>query len=178
MSLLSELGPLLQQYAGSAPAQPPANVDQHFDQVAGAAPKQEVAQGLAGAFRSDRTPPFGSMLGHLFQSSDPNQRAGLLNTLLGSVASGGAMQAVGGAAGGLGSILGMFGLTGGHVTPQQAQSIPPEAVEKLANEAEKHDPSIVDRASQFYAEHPAAVKALGGLALATIISHIANSQRR
>jgi hypothetical protein len=72
----------------------------------------------------------------------------------------------------------MFGLTGGQVTPQQAQQVPPEAVEKIATEAEKHDPSVVDRASQFYAEHPQAVKALGGLALAMVIGHIANNQRR
>ena len=177
MNLLNQLGPLLQQYAGGNASEPPPDVDQHFDQVANAAPKEEVAQGLAGAFRSSQTPPFGNMMGQLFQHSDPNQRAGILNTLLGSAASGGAMQAMGGAAGGLGNILGMFGVTGGQVTPQQAQNVPPEAVEKLAHEAEKNDPSIIDRASQFYAEHPTAVKALGGLALATILSHMANNQR-
>jgi len=178
MSLLDQLSGILQQYAGGQQQQShPAQVDQHFEQVANVAPRQEVAQGLASAFRSNQPPPFGSMLGSLFQRSDPNQRAGILNTLLQSVSAGGAMQSMGGA-GGLGSLLGMFGLTGGQVTPQQAEQVPPEAVEKIAAEAEKHDPSIVDRASQFYAEHPQAVKALGGLALAMVIGHIANNQRR
>lgn len=175
MSIFDQIGGLLQQYAsGQSAQQPPAQVEQHFDQVTAAAPKQEVAQGLAGAFRSNQTPPFPNMLSELFQHSDPNQRAGILNTLLQSVSAGNAMQALGGA-GGVGGLLGMFGLTGGTVTPQQASQVPPDAVEKIAHAAEQHDPSVVDRASQFYAQHPQAVKALGGLALAAVLSHIAQN---
>lgn len=170
MSLLDQLGGLLQQYSGGA-NQPPADVDQHFDQVAKVAPREEIAGGLSSAFRSNQTPAFGSMLGNLFQHSDSNQRAGILNTLLQGVSGGG------GTAGGLGNVLGMLGLTSGQVSPQQAQNVSPEAVEKLATAAEQHDPSVVDRASQFYAEHPQAVKALGGLALAMVMGHIANRQR-
>ena len=166
MSIFDQIGGLLQQYAGGQAQQNPAQAEQHFDQVAQAAPQEQVAEGLAGAFRSNQTPPFPNMLGQLFQNSNPNQRAGILNTLLQSVS-----------AGGLGNLLGTFGLTGGNVTPQQASQVPPEAVEKIAHAAEQHDPSVIDRASQFYAQHPQAVKTLGGLALAAVMAHMANSYK-
>ena len=54
-----DLGSLLQQYAGGSA--PPANVDEHFDQVAQNASPADLSQGLAAAFRSDQTPPFGQM---------------------------------------------------------------------------------------------------------------------
>ncbi|MEJ7711337.1 MAG: hypothetical protein WKF84_16110 [Pyrinomonadaceae bacterium] len=40
------------------------------------------SQGLAEAFRSDQTPPFGNMLGQLFGQSNGPQRASILNTLI------------------------------------------------------------------------------------------------
>jgi hypothetical protein len=58
------------------------------------------------------------------------------------------------------------------VTPEQAQQVPPEAVHQLAEQAQKNDPSIVDRASGFYAQHPTLVKALGAGSLALIMSHM------
>jgi len=45
-----------------------------------------------------------------------------------------------------------------------------------AGRAEKKDPSIVHTISDFYAQHPDVVKALGGLALAIAIAKIAQRQ--
>ena len=56
------------------------------------------------------------------------------------------------------------------MTPQQAQQISPDDVQGLAEHAQKQDPSIIDRASEFYAQHPTLVKGLGATALAMIMS--------
>ena len=60
---------LLRQYAGGgqvALAQDPSTVENDFDRVAEVADRDDVADGLAEAFRSDQTPPFPSMLADLF----------------------------------------------------------------------------------------------------------------
>jgi hypothetical protein len=46
----------------------------------------------------------------------------------------------------------------------------------MAAEAEAKDPSIVDRISKFYAEQPALIKTLGGLALTIAMAKIAQRQ--
>ncbi|MEJ7618376.1 MAG: hypothetical protein WKF30_15745 [Pyrinomonadaceae bacterium] len=53
---------------GATASQAPATVDNDFDQFTQAAPQSAVSQGLAEAFRSDQTPPFGNMLGQLFDN--------------------------------------------------------------------------------------------------------------
>jgi len=171
MGWMNEIGGILQQYVGvgGGPRQPPSDVDQHFDQVAQTAPQPTLAAGLAQAFRSDQTPGFGEMVSRLFSQSNDQQRAGLLNRLVASVGSGALSQI-----GGLGSLAGLLG--GGQVTPEQASQVSPEAVQKLATHAEQKNPSIVDEVSGFYSQHPNVVKALGGLALAVAIQHIARSE--
>jgi hypothetical protein len=163
------LGGMLQQYRGASAANPPQNVSQDYAQVAPNVPQAHLASGLAEAFRSDQTPPFGQMLSTMFGNSNPQQRAGILNQLLSAV--GPSLMATGG-------LSGLAGLLhGGNtaVTPEQANQVPPEAVEQLAEHAEKQNPSIIDQASQFYAQHPTLVQALGAGSLALIMSHI--SQR-
>jgi hypothetical protein len=63
-------------------------------------------------------------------------------------------------------------LSEGSVTPQQTQQVPPEAVQVLAQQAAKRDPSIVDTAASFYAQHPTLVKTIGAGALALLMSRI------
>ena len=85
---LSSLMGILRQYEGASAAAPPPNVEEHYDQVAQEAPQSHLAEGLAQAFRSSETPPFSQMLGTLFGNSNGQQRAGILNQLLGSVGPG------------------------------------------------------------------------------------------
>jgi hypothetical protein len=67
MGLFDQLSSVLQQYTGNAASgQVPADVHQHFDQVAQAAPPNVLAEGLSAAFHSDSTPAFGQMLSGLF----------------------------------------------------------------------------------------------------------------
>ncbi len=155
---------LLQQYADPSGASS-ANAVQDFQHVAQNAPPSNLASGLADAFRSNQTPPFGQMLSTMFTNSNGEQRAGILNHLLGALGPGAAT-------GMLGSSLG--GLLGGgsQITPEQAQQVPPEAVQQLAEQAQQNNPSIVDQASRFYADHPTLVQGLGAGALALIMSHM------
>ena len=168
MGLLDNLSDLLNRAAsGDAP---PAEVHAAYDQVATAVPPGTLAEGISHTFRSDQTPPFEHMVAGLFGQSNPEQKAGLLNRLLGALGPGGLSGALGAA--GLGGIL-----SNGSVTPQQAQQVPPEAVQVLAGQAAKKDPTIMDKAAGFYAEHPTLVKAIGAGALAILLSRISAGRR-
>lgn len=161
------VGRVLDRYTGTGPSAPAEASHEDYSQVAGQAPPEAVAGGLSQAFRSESTPPFPEMLANLFQHSNPDQRAGLLNHMLGSLGPG-ALSSIPG----LSALSGALG--GGQlVTPQQAAAVAPDQVKQAAAEAERQDPSIVDQASRFYAQHPDAVKAMGGLALAIALGHIA-----
>ena len=171
-----DLGNLLQQYLGGQQGAGAAQPEDDFDRVAQAAPREAVAQGVTQAFRSDQTPPFPQMVSQLFGQSDPNQRAGMLNQLLGSLGPGLLSSVAGGA---LGNLFGGGGHQGQpQITPEQAARMTPEQVQDIAEKAEQQNPSIVDRMGDFYAENPTLVKAIGGAALAIALGHIAQGMRR
>lgn len=176
MSWMDQLGGMLQQYANGGQAT--QDTERDFDQAATMAPRDAMSQGLAEAFRSDQTAPFPNMLGQLFGASGGMQRANILNTLLATVGPSLLSNVLqrGGGGGGLGSLAGMLN-QGGQVSPEQAEQIPPQAVEELAREAEQKDPSIIDRVSDFYSENPALVKTLGAVALGMVMSGMAKQKR-
>ena len=166
MSWMNEIANVLQNYSQENPTAAPHEVDDHFTQVAQAAPSSDLAGGLAAMFRSNQTPAFGQMVGQLFSNSNGSQRANLLNALLTSPA----------AAGIISQLTQATGITlpaGGQVTPETAAQISPEAVQQAAAHAEQHDPSIIDRVSEIYAEHPTLVKTLGAVAMGMALSHLA-----
>ncbi|MBC7456102.1 MAG: hypothetical protein H7335_20860 [Massilia sp.] len=174
-----DLGNLLQQYASAHPATDQAEND--FEQVAQAAPRADLAQGVTEALRSDQTPPFPQMVGQLFGQGDAGQRAGMLNQLLGGVGPGLLSSLAGGALGSLGSLFGgqaNQAAAAPQVTPEQASSMTPEQVQRIAEQAEQHNPGIVERMGDFYAEHPQLVKGLGGAALALVLGRMAQGMRR
>lgn len=158
---------VLQKYSGQSggTAAAPDDPHQDFQKVAQAAPPNIVANGISQAFRSDQTPPFPEMLASLFNHSDPNQRAGLLNRLLGS-AGPSALSSVP-SLGGLSSLL-----SGGQVSTEQVSQVSPAQVQQLAAHAERQNPSVVDEVSRFFAQHPDVMKAVGGLALSVAIQHM------
>ncbi|MEO8080590.1 MAG: hypothetical protein ABI641_08670, partial [Caldimonas sp.] len=91
--------------------------------------------------------------------------------------------ALGSVAGGvLGKVLGGSPAAAGAappstITPEQASKLSPADVGAIAAHAEQHDPSIVDRAASFYAQHPTLVKSLGALALSAVLGHLRTQQR-
>lgn len=175
MDWMNQIGGLLQQYQGAKPNQAPDTVEDDFDQFSQNAPPSALADGLAAAFRSEQTPPFGQMLSQLFNQSSGQQRAGILNTLISTLGPTLVSQVLSRSGGG----SGLAGLLGGgqqEITPEQAEQVSPEALQRIAEQAANQDPSIVDRVSDFYARQPTAVKTLGAAALTIALAKIAQRQ--
>jgi len=155
--------------ATPSPNAPDGQVHAQFDQMARTAPPSAIAEGLTHAFNSDQTPPFQEMLANLFMNSNPEQKAGILQRLAQTLGPQGVKQAMGGNV--------TPDLASGQISPQQAQQIPPQAVQTMAYEAQKKDPTVVQRASEFYAQHPTLVKAIGVGALALLVSRMTAGRR-
>ena len=146
---------ILAQAVGGANSNP----EQHFDQVAQQASKDELGAGVAEVMRSDQTPPFGELVGKMFGQSAPNQQAGVLNQILATLGPAAASALAGGA---LGRML-QPGQT--QLTPDQASQLSPAQVTEIAAHAEQQQPGVIDQVSRFYAEHAGLIKVLGGTAL-------------
>ena len=162
MGLLDQFNGILQQYSGGGLPSNPEESMQHFQQVATQAPPSALAGALGAIFRSPATGTFGQNISSMFGQSNPTQQAGILNTLLSSGGSG---------------VLSKLGLdpATAQVSPQQAQQIPSGAVEEATNYAQSQDPSIIQRASEFYAQHPTLVQALGAGAAVLAMQHLSRS---
>jgi hypothetical protein len=158
---------IIRRYSGQGAGTAAAPEDPHsdFQQVTQAAPQNVVAGGISQAFRSDQTPPFPEMLANLFSQSDPNQRAELLNRLSASL-----RPEAWASLPGLGSLASL--LRGSNVTPEQASQVSADQVQQMAAHAERQNPSVVDQVSNFYAQHPQLMKALGGFALTVALQHM------
>lgn len=169
MGFMNMLGGLLQQYSASQ-GQPEGDVHEHFEQVAASVPASALAGGIADAFRSGETPPFAQMAAQLFSSGGDHQSS-MLNGLISSAGPGMLQQFLGQNSGS--ALAGLLGGGGGQLTPEQAATIPPEEVQALAQHVEKHDPSIMDRMGEIYANHPTAIKALGATAAIIALRSIA-----
>ncbi len=168
-----DLGGLLQQYIGGAPAAPAEQVKQDYAQVAQHAPADAVVGGLSAAFRSDQTPPFAEMVGKLFGNANAQQQSGMLGSLI----SGLSPAVLGSIGGGIGSLFGNKAGDSAAATPADASQLTPEQVQEIAAKAEQHNPGIIDTMSRFYANHPDLVKTIGSAGLAIAMASIANRNR-
>jgi hypothetical protein len=174
MDWLNQISDIMDKYGSSHSAKVPDSVDADFDRLTRLAPSEHVSEGLAEAFRSPQTPPFASMLSQLFGRSPANQKSSVLNTLIATLGPAVVSQLL--AKHGAGRAA--TELQGGNATisPQAAEQIPSSSIEAVAIEAEKKDPSVVDRISKFYADQPALIKTLGGLALMVAMAKVAQRQ--
>jgi hypothetical protein len=172
MGWLEQVGGLLQQYSGAAAAgRAPERVEEDYDRLTESAPRNALADGIAAAFRSDQTPPFSRMITDLFTNSNGQEKANLINTLIGAV--GPALASHFLSRSGATSLAGLLSSGQDSVTPEVASQIPAEAVQEMANEAEQKDPSIIDQVSDFYSSHPTLIKTLGGAALTIALAKLA-----
>ena len=164
-------------------------MDRDFDLFAQNAPPAAVSEGLSAAFRSDQTPEFAQMASQLFGRASGSQRATMLNALLATVGpmvlqqilarrQRGPSSGPAGQGGGLGDVLGKIlrGDGAPKVTPEVAEQVTPQEVEEIAREAEKKDPSVIDRISEVYAQQPQLLKVLGGAALAIALGRMAQKR--
>lgn len=148
------------------------NADQHFDQVAQHASKDELGAGVSGVMRSSQTPPFGELVGKTFGQAEPTQQAGMLNQIIAALGPA-AASALGG--GVLGKLLAP-GQT--QITPEQASQLSSAQVSEVAAHAEQAQPNVVDQVSQFYAEHSGLIKTLGGAALMVALAKMKENAKR
>ncbi len=168
MGLLDVLSHYQQQ-----PNRPPPHVQDDFDLVAREAQPEDIELGLEEAFNSDDTPPAEEMIGQLYEKSDDDTRAGLLNEIMGSLGNGAAAGTLGG--GLLGGLLN--GQRNRRISPQEAHKISPLEVQAAAAQGAHKNPSLIQAASRFYARHPALVQTLGQAALAILMRGMARRRR-
>jgi hypothetical protein len=174
MDWLNQITDIMDKYGSRNSATVPGSVDADFDRFRQHAPATTLSEGLSEAFRSRDTPPFATMLSQLFGRSPAAQKTNVLNTLVATLGPALVSQ-----------LLAKHGanraaqeLQGGNtrISPEVAEHIPSNSIEALAAEAEKKDPSVVDRIGKFYAEQPALIKTLGGLALTVAMAKVAQRQ--
>lgn len=157
----------------------PTDTHQDFDEVARQVPVEALGGGIADAFRSDRTPDFGSMAASLFGGSNPQQRAGLLGQLLRGVAPAVLSGLANGAFGRM--LQGAAPAPPGapaDLSPTDVAHINADQVREVAQAAEKQDPGVLDRVGAYYAQHPEVFKVLGGAAMAIALGQIATRMKR
>ncbi len=168
MGLLDQLGQLANQFkTGQATDD---EVHSTYDQVARQVPQGDLSAGISHVFNSPETPPFEQMLSGLFNNSNATQKAGLLNQILGALGPNAGQLLAQAGLGGLAASAAGGGTV--QVTPQQAQQVSPQDVQVLAQNAAKKNPTIVDQAASFYAQHPTLVKSIGAGALALLMSRM------
>jgi hypothetical protein len=171
-STAMNMSDILAPYAGR-----PTDTETDFDDVARQAPPELLGGGIAEAFRSDRTPAFGDMVGNLFGGSSMQQRGGLLGQLISTL---GPALLSGVAGGALGRFADKARAGSGQtidLDDDDVRDVTPDQVRELAIEAERKDPGIMDRLGGYYAKNPELVKILGGSALAIILGQMASRHR-
>src|SRR5215467_3797894 len=88
MGWLESVTDIVNRYQSTAGGHPnDTATHEDYQQVVQSAPRDAVANGIAGMFKSSETPPFAEMISNLFGQSNPDQKAGLLNHLLAVVPS-------------------------------------------------------------------------------------------
>lgn len=162
-------------------AERPTDTLQDFDEVSRQVPPADLGSGIAQAFRSDKTPDFGSMVANLFGGSNSQQRAGLLGELMRSVGPAVLSSVAGGAFGRM--LQGRPPTVGAtseatNVSAADVEAVSAEQVREVATAAEKADPSVMDRVGAYYGKHPEVVKILGGAALAIALGQLATRMKR
>ena len=192
MALGTDIGDILRQYEGGS-EQGSNNVEQDFDQVARQAGSEQLQQGVAQALRSQNTPPFADLVGHLFGQADEQQRSALLSHLLAGAGPGlvstilgtgngrgmGGFLGDGAGLGAMGVLLGkVAGIGNGRpqLEAEDVSRLSPEQMQELARHAERENPAVVDVISRYLADHPQLVKTLGAGTVAHVLGAMARQR--
>jgi hypothetical protein len=161
MGLLDDVKNAISQYtSGSGSAD---DLAAQFHKVAGSTDPNVLSQGIAAALRSDQTPPFGQLVSQLFANASADQKAGMLNALLGA-ASPDTRAKLAGLLPGIGA---------GAISGGQTAAISPDLVNSVAQQMEQHNPGVVDKMGSFYSQHPTLVRTLGAAAMMVVLRKIA-----
>ena len=136
--------------------------------------RNTLAHGLATAFRSRDTEPFGHLVSHLYHYSPIPPRIEVLRTLVSNA--GGATAVAKFAPDG--SYLAELGRLSNlqAITEREAAEAAPEVVRILATRAEQKNPLTVDKISRIYSGYPEIVKNLGPKPLSITLSSMAERE--
>ncbi len=164
MALLDQLGGLLSNVmSGNLSEQ---ETHDHYDQIAQAVPQQTLAGAIGPALAGLGAGQLQQGVASSAAQMSPDQRGGLVGTLLGGLGSSGMN---------IGSLLGQLGINQAVAT--NPQSATPEETAKLAAHAQANNPGVFQDAMSFYSAHPTLVKALGTVAIAKIASSLSQGMR-
>jgi len=155
MHFEKDVSSLLQQYVAETGVYSTQKVESDFVAVAKRVDAAHIMNGLSEAFRSEHTPSFGQLVGQSFEQMDGAQRVGMLNQLLESEGHP------------------FFEEQHGVVSRDMANRLHPSLIEQIAHDAERHDPAVIDKLSNVYAEDMELAKTLGGHALSVALVKIA-----
>ena len=169
MAVLDDVKELLGKYA--AGAAPTGDAGAHFQQVAQSVDRSTLAGGIAEVLRSDKTPPFSQLVSQLFASASGEQKNAMLGMLLAAIPANQRSK--------IASMIPSLGAAATDLGTPPPENVSPQDVQKLAQQIEKHDATIVDRMSALYASHPMLIKTLGAGAMAIAMRKIGEfSQKR
>ncbi len=163
MDFMEQIGGLLNAYANGQKASSRQEAREHYDQISSSVPTDILASVIGPALSSLGGAQVQERVYNSATEMTPQQRGGFMETLLGGLMSSGAN---------LPGLLSSLGI--GQSVIDDPQSASPDDVAKLATHTQENEPSIFEKAMEFYAENPMLVKILGGMAIAAIARQISN----
>jgi hypothetical protein len=150
----------------------PTSTEDDFDEVARQVPPEVLGSGITEALESRQTPPFADMVQQLFGRSSPQLKSDLLGRLVRAAGPAVLAKIIGGA------LTNARSTSPGAATAlPDADTVTPDQVREIAEEAKRSDPGVLGQVSEMYAKHPETFKVLGGAALAIALGQMAKRMK-
>ena len=138
---------------------------EHYDQIAQNTPPQTLGTAIGSALGGLDTGEVQQRVANSAGQMSPEQRGGMVQSLLGGLGSSGMN---------IGGLLSQLGIN--QNVASNPQSATPDELGTLAAHAHATDPGILQQAMAVYQAHPTLVKALGTVVIAQVARHLANPQ--
>ena len=165
MALFDQIGGLLSNVMGGNLSE--QETHDHYDQIAQNTPPQTLGTAISSALGGMNTGDVQQRVANSAAQMSPQQRGGMMGTLLSGLAGSGGMGSIGG-------LLSQLGVSPGVAA--NPQSATPDEVATVAAHAHANNPGIFQEAMSVYSAHPTLVKALGTVVIAQVARHLANPQ--
>ena len=137
----------------------------HYDQIAQNTPPQNLGAAIGSALGGMNTGEVQERVANSATQMSPQQRGGMVESLLGGLGSSGMN---------VGGLLSQLGIN--QNVASNPQSATPDEVAALAAHAHSTNPGVLQQAMSVYQAHPTLVKALGTVVIAQIARHLSNPQ--
>ncbi len=165
MALFDQISGLLSNVMGGNLSE--QETHDHYDQIAQNTPPQTLGTAIGSALGGMSTGDVQQRVANSATQMSPQQRGGMMESLLGGLTGSAGM-------GGIGGLLSQLGINQGVTS--NPQSATPDEVAALAAHAHATNPGILQQAMSVYSAHPTLVKALGTVVIAQVARHLSNPQ--